>query len=162
MDRFGICLLTLPFYSSSLALSQDLFSPVRLTSDSTREGFPTWSPDGSAIISSFFDLIDGTASGGLLQIDVAGRSSKLLTRIFAEHPDWSPDGRQIVFDANMGDSVRILHLPEMRLRPVLPESLRIQSGSLPQCRVLHRPNRPRRNLRHEHRRCQVAGGVRQG
>lgn len=131
MNGLGIRLLTLLLCSFSVAPSQDLFPPVRLTSDTTREGFPTWSPDGSAIICTFFDVIEGSPVGGLLQIDVAGRRSHVLTRLFAEHPDWSPDGRLIVLDANMGGQRQDLAGAGNASAAGLPDSVRVQSGSLP-------------------------------
>jgi Tol biopolymer transport system component len=37
-----------------------------------------------------------------------GREPHQLTAVIGEHPDWSPDGRYIVFDGDFGKSIQLV------------------------------------------------------
>jgi len=112
-------------------LSQDKFPVRQLTSDSMREGFPSWSPDGKTIVYSFFNIIDGVPALGLRKISSTGGTPVQLTDIPAEHPQWSPDGRFIVFDADTGTSIQMIAAEGGNPVKFLPDSIKIYNGGLP-------------------------------
>ena len=62
------------------------------------EYFPTWSPDSRRLAVMRSD----PASGSALWVVFADGSGerRLTSGTAAEHPDWSPDGREIAFDDN--------------------------------------------------------------
>jgi Tol biopolymer transport system component len=74
----------------------------RLTDDSTGAGYPRWSPDGKRIL--FSQRVEATtfAPGPLWIVDVAGGKPRPVTDPadpgISFSGDWSPDGRQIVYD----------------------------------------------------------------
>ena len=74
----------------------------RLTDDTLGAGYPRWSPDGKRIL--FSQRADATtfAPGPLWVVDIAGGKPAPLTNPtdsgISFSGDWSPDGRQIVFD----------------------------------------------------------------
>jgi len=107
-----------------------MFPVIQLTSDSTREGFPSWSPDGSTIIYSFFNIIDGTPVMGSKKISSHGGTPVVFTDFATEHPQWSPDGHIIVFDGDTGASVFMINAEGGKPKTFLPESIKISKGAL--------------------------------
>ena len=82
--------------------------PVRqLTSDPAQQGFPSWSPDGYAIVYSSVNRAD-PENTGLWKIHADGDEPWQFTDFIGEHPDWSPDGQYIVFDADSGNSIKLV------------------------------------------------------
>ncbi|HEX9728789.1 MAG TPA: amidohydrolase family protein [Gemmatimonadales bacterium] len=69
-------------------------APRRLTTQTTGEYFPTWSPDGSAI--AFVTWNDSV--GHVMRVPVRGGRPTPLTRVSAYYQQlaWSPDGQRIV------------------------------------------------------------------
>lgn len=111
--------------------SQDMFPVKRLTSDSLREGFPTWSPDGKTIIYMYFDIMEGKTICGSRKIPVDGGMPVQFTDFPTEHPQWSPDGRFIVFDADTGTSIQLIGEEGGDPKKFLPDSIKIYNGGLP-------------------------------
>ena len=74
----------------------------RLTDDTSGAGYPRWSPDGKRIL--FSQRVEATtfAPGPLWIVDVAGGKPTPVTDPadpgISFSGDWSPDGRQIVYD----------------------------------------------------------------
>lgn len=127
---FGRIVVSLVVVTSSL-YSQDKFPITRLASDSTREGFPSWSPDGKTIIYSFFNIIEGKPVLGSCKIPSDGGTPIQFTDFPTEHPQWSPDGRFIVFDADTGASIKMIGAEGGSPIRFLPDSIGIHNGGLP-------------------------------
>ena len=102
---------------------------VRLTNDPGKDGFPTWSPDGSRI--AFQSDQDGNFE--VYVMDADGSNLVRLTDDPAGDgfPDWSPDGSSIAFasdrdgnfeiyvmDADGGNPIRITSDPAANGKPV--------------------------------------------
>jgi Tol biopolymer transport system component len=87
-----------------LVIDADGGEPVNLTEHPAKDFLPVWSPNGEAIAFQS----DRCASGErthLFAMDADGSDVRRLTRGFAEMPEWSPDGRWLVFNAHDGLSV---------------------------------------------------------
>jgi len=57
--------------------------------------------------------------------------AKQIFRGLAEHPKWSPDGKYIVFDADTGNSIRMIPADGGDVIKFLPDSVVIKNGGLP-------------------------------
>ena len=110
---------------------QDMFKATRLTFDQAQQGFPSWSPDGKYLIYSYTSMEDTLGKNGLWRITPDGKDPIHIFKGIAEHPKWSPDGRYIVFDADTGQSIKMI--PAEGGDPVsfLPDSIQIIHGGLP-------------------------------
>ncbi len=112
--------------------AQERFTARQLTSKSTREGFPTFSPDGKYIICQQTDMNDTTGQNGLWRIPLKNVSgAKQIYSGVAEHPRWSPDGQLIVFDADTGKSIKMIPAEGGEPIAFLPENIKIMNGGLP-------------------------------
>jgi len=91
---------------------------TQVTHDDAYAAFPSWSPDGSAIVYTSYrgaDYIPGCLGstlcpGDLYVIRVDGTGERQLTDGPGDEsmPDWSPDGRSIAFRTAAGDSLGTL------------------------------------------------------
>jgi len=124
-------LLTLFVVFAVSLFGQNRFTPARLTVDPAQEGFPTWSPDSKSIIYSNFSWTDSLGKNGLWRISLKEKQPRKIYSGIAEHPRLSPDGRLIVFDADTGNSMKMIDAEGGGQRKFLPDSIRIQSGGLP-------------------------------
>jgi Tol biopolymer transport system component len=87
-------------------------SPVRLTNNAEEERAPAWSPDGTRIL---FMCRKGAPAEGrvipafqLCVMNADGTGLRQLTTTTGPYlgPDWSPDGRQIIFQRALGGAGR--------------------------------------------------------
>jgi TolB protein len=111
--------------------AQDKFECRKLTSDTERKGFPSWSPDGKAIVYQITNHNDSLGKNGLWIISKNGTNVKQIFKGIAEHPKWSPDGRFIVFDADSGNSMKLISMENGEAISFLPDSIQIKNGGLP-------------------------------
>jgi Tol biopolymer transport system component len=79
-------------------------APARSLTISSKLDEPTWSPDGKTIAAVVRTTVsDGEASvtvASLIAIDIRSRAVRRLATLDSERvawPDWSPDGRRLVF-----------------------------------------------------------------
>ena len=73
----------------------DAGTPVRLTSESTRDGSPKWSPDGRYI--AFVRGSVDPNKNGIYLIPALGGPERHLHTTWSSGVDWSPDGKHLVF-----------------------------------------------------------------
>lgn len=103
--------------------------PVRqLTTHPAQEGFPSWAPDGTRIVYSG-GAIDDTL--GLWTVAPDGSDRRRLTTEIGEHPVWSPDGRYIAFDADTGNTIKLVSSQGGTPIRFLPSAFAIVHGGNP-------------------------------
>jgi Tol biopolymer transport system component len=110
---------------------QDMFPVRQLTFDPAQQGFATWSPDSKFIVYQYTDMNDTLGKNGLWKVSSEGAEAKQILKGIAEHPKWSPDGKYIVFDADTGNSIRMIPAQGGDEIKFLPDSVQIQNGGLP-------------------------------
>ena len=102
--------------------------PVRqIPKEMHQEGFPSWSPDGKTLV--FADVESGHY--GLYKVAAEGGTPVRFTSFIGEHPKWSPDGQYILFDADLGDSVKLMSSHGGRPVRIVPESIHVSKGGNP-------------------------------
>ena len=132
MTLYGLNRIVVTLFIATASLhSQDKYPITRLTSDSAREGFPSWSPDGKTIVYSFYNIAEGKPVLGSRKIPSMGGTPIQFTEFPTEHPQWSPDGRFIVYDADTGASIRMIGAEGGSPIKFLPDSIGIYNGGLP-------------------------------
>ena len=114
----------------SLLYPQEKYPVRRLSDDPAQEGFPSWSPDGSTLVYSLVDRGDMSRTG-LWTVPSKGGEPRQLISALAEHPNWSRDGHYIVFDADTGNSIKLIASSGGTPVRILPESIRIFRGGTP-------------------------------
>lgn len=119
------------FLFVSITSAQDKFECRKLTSDTERKGFPSWSPDGKSIIYQVTNHNDSLGNNGLWIISKDGSGAKQIFNGIAEHPKWSPDNKFIVFDADSGNSIKLISTETGEVKSFLPDSIQIRNGGLP-------------------------------
>lgn len=103
----------------------------QLTKSPAKEGFPTWSPDGNSILFQKVIQGDTTGSNGLWMIFQDGKAEKQIFEGIAEHPKWSFSRNQIAFDAEHGQSIKIIPVEGGAPQEILPDTIHIDKGGLP-------------------------------
>jgi TolB protein len=76
-------------------ISVDQDSVVQLTTGSLRKFFPSWSPDGEWI--AFSISVGDTGQWGIWAVSSEGSRVRHIRRGDGLNPDWSPDGKRLVF-----------------------------------------------------------------
>jgi TolB protein len=118
------------FYSISSS-AQDMFPAKQLTSGPEQKGFASWAPDSRAIVHQISTWNDTLGKNGLWIVSAEGKEARRIFVGLAEHPKWSPDGKHIVFDADTGNSIKIIPSSGGNANKFLPDSVLIQNGGLP-------------------------------
>jgi Tol biopolymer transport system component len=122
-----VILLTIP---AGIA-AQDMFPVRQLTSGPGQNGFASWAPDSKSMVHQISTWNDTPGRNGLWIVSPDGREAKQIFKGIAEHPKWSPDGRNIVFDADTGSSIKMIPSIGGDAEHFLPDSIQIVNGGLP-------------------------------
>jgi TolB protein len=103
----------------------------QLTNDPAQDGFPSWHPDGHSILFSRYGRDVAPEKTGLWLVSPDGAELRRLTTIIGEHPDWSPDGRYIVFDGDFGNAIRLVSASGGTPVRIVPEWIPVERGGQP-------------------------------
>lgn len=139
VPRVALPALVLPCFAGAALLAQEPDAPPahephpvrQLTDHPAQQGFPSWSPDGSTIVHSTYVREGDTGMTGLWLLPAAGGEGRQLTTFIGEHPDWSPDGHYILFDAEMGYAVKLVAASGGQPIRIVPASIPILRGGNP-------------------------------
>jgi Tol biopolymer transport system component len=117
--------------SATLLHAQDKYPVRQLTSDRAQEGFPFWSPDGKTIVYTITEMGEDSSKSGLWTIPAEGGEPQHFTTPICEHPNWSPDGHYIIFDADTGDAVKLISSHGGNHVRVVPALIPVYKGGNP-------------------------------
>ena len=127
----NLFLILTAFACHTYLSAQDMFPARQLTYDPAQDGFATWFHDSKTIVYQHTDMYDTVGKNGLWKISIDGTDAKQIFNGVAEHPRWSPDGKYIVFDADTGNSIRMIPAEGGDIIKFLPDSVQIHNGGLP-------------------------------
>jgi Tol biopolymer transport system component len=96
-------------------------------SDSTRNGYPDWSPDGEYIYYGSSNQI----TCNTMRIPSDGGDAVKLTNYFTQHTRCSPDGKYLVFDAEFGSLIQICSSEGGIPIRIVPENILIEKSGMP-------------------------------
>jgi Tol biopolymer transport system component len=118
-----IIILIFPYniFAQENSLEQITFS------DSTRVGFPNWSPDGNY-------LYFGSSNKNTcitIRISSNGDHPTRITDYFTQHAKCSPDGKYLVFDAEFGSVIQICSSEGGIPIRIVPENIPIIRSGMP-------------------------------
>ena len=120
-----ILFITLLFNSTLFSQQQSL---KQLTfSDSTRNGFPNWSPCGSYIYYGSSNQI----TCNTMRIPSDGGDAVKITNYFTQHARCSPDGKYLIFDAEFGTLIQICSSEGGNPIRIVPENIPIIHSGMP-------------------------------
>jgi Tol biopolymer transport system component len=126
------CLLIILFNVCCIMLSsQDMFPVRKITSGPVQNGFASWAPDSKSLIHQISSWKDTLSKNGLWIISPVGKVKRQIFKGIAEHPKWSPDGKYIVFDADSGNNIKMIHAKGGEPKKILPDTVLIANGGLP-------------------------------
>ena len=95
--------------------------------DSTRHGFPSWSPCGKYI----FYGSSNQKTCNTMKIASEGGDATKLTNYFTQHARCSPDGKYLVFDAQFGSLIQLCSSEGGNPIRIVPESIPIVHSGMP-------------------------------
>ena len=132
--KFHITLLivaALTFSWFPYTSAQEDHNIIQLTNGPAIECFPSWSPDNKSLVYSYISQDKISDKTGLWIISADSSTKKQICFEIAEHPQWSPDGKFIIFDADSGRNVKMINSSGGNPINVLPDYIHINKGGLP-------------------------------
>jgi len=128
MARRTVCLLIiLLFVLNQKSFAQQNSLKQITFGDSTRNGFPDWSPGGNYI---FYGASSQTTCN-TMRIPSDGGDAIKLTDYFTQHARCSPDGKYLVFDAEFGSLIQICPSEGGNPIRIVPENIPIIHSGMP-------------------------------
>ena len=112
-------------------IAQEKLISIQLTYESAQECFPSWSPDNKLLVYSYISINNDDKKTGLWIMSPDGTNKRHIFFEIAEHPKWSPNGQYIIFDADSGKSIKMIHSAGGISINVVPENIQINKGGLP-------------------------------
>jgi len=128
MKKRTVCLLvTLLFVLNQKSIAQHKSLKQITFSDSTRHGFPNWSPCGKFI----FYGSSNQKTCNTMKVPSDGGDAIKLTDYFTQHARCSPDGKYLVFDAKFGSLIQLCSSEGGNPIRIVPESIPIVHSGMP-------------------------------
>lgn len=119
----NILILQILLTVNPFLLAQERYDIIQLTKKAGQSGFFDWSPNSQELVF--------TNDTGIYKVELKSGDVNQISNLQSQHPSWSPDGKHIIFDADLGTTIQQIDAFGRELIRIVPDSIPIVKSGYP-------------------------------